>query len=224
MRVVIGGLLCALMVVVSSLTTPADYTCRLYFENLTTGKSNTGAVLAMPGDLIAIKFFFHDTGGSSWGTFQMVIFDSPVIGTFANWNTQTANALIDGLNDDADFLIIKKRQNQDLYDNLLNPGDTTKTKLGHGAYLGLGIDGSTYRAKNWDVTFYTFTAGGKIGDELRFGLINRVTGTGLSTRILDNNNAAVDVVKNFVKIVPEPSTIATVATGLVGLLALRRRK
>jgi len=90
------------------------YTAGLLFHNLTSGASNAGQVNAQVGDQIAIEFFFHDTGGSSWGTFQMVIFDSPVIGTFANWNTQTANALIDGLNDDADFLIIKKRQNQDL--------------------------------------------------------------------------------------------------------------
>jgi len=200
------------------------YTAHLWFKNETSGAQGAGQVNAQVGDTISINFSFHGTGASSWGTFQMTIFDSPVIGTFANWNTQTANALIDGLNDDADFLLIKKRQNQDLYDNLLNPGDATKTKLGHGAYLGLGIDGSTYRAKNWDVTFYTFTAGGKVGDELHFGLDNRATGTGLSTRIIDNNNAAVDVTDNFVKIVPEPGSIAAVASGLVGLLALRRRK
>ncbi|GMV36734.1 MAG: hypothetical protein AMXMBFR61_12420 [Fimbriimonadales bacterium] len=228
-NVVVAGALAALLTAPSF----AGYQVRLWFENVTKGTSNAGALLAAPGDQIAIKYFFlaDDTTGNTekWGTFQAtIILDGKTIMTDADantWATQIGAVLTPPTN--FPIKVFWQPDYGDMYDNAVDPSDNTYPKVAtKGLYALIGVAGNKTPSWNFSKTLFTFTvAGGAVAnEELHWAFENRLTGTGLSTRILDYQGASVKITDNYIKIVPEPSTFAAIATGLVGLLALRRRK
>ncbi|MEP0767373.1 MAG: PEP-CTERM sorting domain-containing protein [Fimbriimonadia bacterium] len=228
-NVVVASALAALLTAPSF----AGYQVRLWFENVTKGTSNAGALISAPGDQIAIKYrFFADdqTGNTEkWGTFQAtIILDGKTIMTDAQantWATQVNSVLTPPTH--FPIKVFWQPDYGDMYDNAVDPSNDEYPKIAtKGLYALIGVAGNREASWNFNRTLFTFNVapGAAMNEELHWAFENRITGTGLSTRILDYQGASVLITDNYVKVVPEPSTFAAIATGLVGLLALRRRK
>jgi hypothetical protein len=208
----------------------AGYTARLYFENMTTGQSGPGEIKALPGDQMAIKYSFHGEGGDydKWGILQITLcLDGscclPCDPDGKTWYSQVNNALVPPGN----FLtkIFWQCDWGPMYDWAIDPSGDSGGDLvcAEGLYALIGVNGAKPQARDFDATLFVWTAGCDQG-YVDWTFDGRVTGTGLSTRILDANNVTVDVTDNWVHCVPEPGSIAAIGVGLIGLLALRRRK
>ncbi len=209
----------------------AAYAASLFFKNATQGTSNAGQVSANVGDVIEIWYHFDDLDAVNpfkWGTLQVTLcFDGLTLVGAADkgtWDASITAAKVTG-GPAGDFLTTVTGSGI-LYDNSLDPTDDTKAKMcDDGLYVFLGINGTKARSQNWDVKLWKFTVqAGSIGQTLDWALDARNTSTGLSTRILDQKNATVDLTNNHVKVVPEPTGILALCTGVIGLIAVRRRK
>jgi hypothetical protein len=208
------------------------YSARLFFKNATTNNQAAGQVLASPGDTIEVWYSFHASDAVNpfkWGTFQATLcFDGLTLVSAAdqaNWDASIATAKTTG-GPATDFLATVIG-NGELRDNAIDPTDPNSPKLcNNGIYVLLGINGNKGRASQWDVKVWQFTVkAGSFGNTLDWLVDGRDTGTGLSTGILDQKNVRKDITDNHVTVVvPEPGTLAAIATGLAGLAALRRRK
>jgi hypothetical protein len=208
----------------------ATYTARIYFQNATSGSSNVGAVTAHPGDAIQVRFTFTSDGArpTSWSILQVALdlTGNTVMG-LAEANTWDAQL---------DASVVPHAQFQsrlnwqpgdgDMYDYSTDPsgGSGGAFMTSNGLYALIGIAGTQLKAKNWDVTLFTFHAAGAPNEELHFLNEGRQNKTGVNTLIIDQDSKLAKVSDNFVKMVPEPGTVAAMAAGLVGLLGLRRRK
>ena len=134
---------------------PCGYQARLWFENLTTGASNVGVVLAEPGDTVAIRYeFLADTPGlEKWGVLQVtLILDGLTLISEEDtneWCPQVYRICGDG---QPDLLICWHPNDGAIYDNAVGPGDdewplvTTRACYGiaGGAELGLRPSRHTY--------------------------------------------------------------------------------
>jgi hypothetical protein len=210
----------------------AGYTARLYFHNLTTNQSGAGEIIAAPGDQVAIKYSFHGDGGEydKWGILQITLcIDGscclPCDPDGKTWYNQMNAALVPPGN----FLtkIFWQCDWGPMYDWAIDPSGDSGGDLvcAEGLYALIGVNGSKPQAADFDATLFTWTVAAGCGEgTVDWVFDGRVTGTGLSTRILDANSVTVDITDNHVRCVPEPGSIAAFGIGLVGLLALRRRK
>jgi len=124
----------------------------------------------------------------------------------------------------ADFFKTVFAGNKDLYDYMLNPTGGFGDYKCHGCYAYLNADTTRPLAKNWSAELFRFTAAGSPGDELHWSYENRFTGTGLSTRMMTGQSIQVQVTDNFVRIVPEPPSVAVFAMGALGLLLRRQSR
>jgi len=110
-----------------------------------------------------------------------------------------------------------------LYDYCLNPADSTKGLVTtKGLFAMIGVVGTSPLSTNVDVDLFQFhVAAGSEGQDLKFLFENRVTGTGLATRVIDGDNKAWKVSDNYLHVVPEPTLLLLV--GGIGLLLRKRR-
>jgi hypothetical protein len=202
----------------------AEYTARLYFENLSTGLSGAGAVEATPGDQMAIRYQFHGWGDQprKWGILQLTLCQNAVLTSEdgATWESQLTDAVVPTEH----FPIRLFIGDKDLYDSATDPLNNLHDFVCHGCYALVGARGDMPESSNWDVTLFRFSARGNFGDELGWTFDGRCTNFGLTTRILDAASNNVDVTDNFVRIVPEPGGWTCLALGAAGLMALRRRR
>ncbi len=204
----------------------AAYQARLLFYDSSTGKSNSGELIARPGDQIEVWYTFHalDTVNPyKWGTLQATLCLDGLrlisAADQATWADQIQNAKVQsGALSDFMATVIG---NGPLYDNAIDPSDVTSPLISsNGLYVLLGIH--QVLAQHWDAMLYRFTiAPGTEGDVLGWCLDGRDAGTGLSTRILDQKNRTVDVTDNWIHVVPEPGSLF--AFGIL-LALLRKRK
>jgi hypothetical protein len=209
----------------------ANYDARLYFQNANTGESNPGALHAAPGEVVEIWFDFHQVDQNrpnKWGTLQVTLSleGLTLMGAAdaANWSDKIRAAESFG-GPPEDFLvtILHDSDNGILYDYAIDPTDASHAKVADvGLYCLLGVIGTQPRSHSWMAKLFQFTVqAGSEGQELWWAMDGRVTGTGLSTRILDQTTKAVDITDNYVQVVPEPAaSIAILASWAV----LRRKR
>ncbi|MEP0765947.1 MAG: hypothetical protein HRF45_05315 [Fimbriimonadia bacterium] len=204
----IGPALLATALLLAATPGFCGYVVRLWFENLTKGTSNAGALICDVGDQIAIKYFFYaddPTGNTEkWGTFQAtIILDGKSIMTDEQANTW-ATQVNSVLTPPTHFPIRTFWQPDygDMYDNAVDPSDDTYPKVAtKGLYALIGVSGSREASWNFNRTLFTFTvAQGSEGQELHWAFENRITGTGLSTRIFDYQGASVLVTDNYIHV------------------------
>lgn len=205
------------------------YTSRLFFKNETSGNSGAGAVNAAIGDTISINFSFAGNGTTEkWGSLQITL-DLVGINIISDAQANTWNTAVNAtLTPSGSFPIKFFWQPSDgvMHDNSIDPSDPASAVVTNkGLYTLVGVKGTADQSKAWNVKLFSFqVAAGSLGQTLDWKYDARNTGTGMATRIIDYQNKTVDVTDNFVKVVPEPGSFAAIGAGLVGLLALRRRK
>ncbi len=215
----------SLLMVLLVCAAQADYAARLYFRDATTGDSGAGAVVAHPGDVVEVWFSFHKldmVNPYKWGTLQVTLcFDGLNIAGKPdkdNWEASITAAKSEG-GPASDFLatVIGKGE---LCDNVF----FCHPFCYDGLYVLLGINGSKARAQDWDAKLWSFTVQPySAGETLDWLLDGRDTGTGLSTRILDQKNNSVDVTDNRVTVVPEPAAVAGAIMCAAAVYSRRRR-
>jgi hypothetical protein len=206
-----------------------SYEARLYFENVTQGLGGPGEIIALPGDQLCIKYSFHGDGGEhdKWSILQMTLCLKgncclPCDPDGVTWYDQIMSVLVPP----TEFGVLVAHQCDwgPMYDNGLDPTDSDCPFVcNEGLYFLIGVYGTSPKAQDWDVTLFSWTAGCESG-LVEWTFDGRDTGTGLSTRIIDGDGETVDVADNWIHCVPEPGSIAAIGVGLLGLLALRRRK
>jgi hypothetical protein len=211
----------------------ADYTARLYFENVTTGQNGPGQIEANPGDQICIKYDFSGAGGpyDKWFTLQMTFcLDNQCCLPCDPWGNSWEDQIRDAIEPLGNFIIVQQyHQCSDgpMYDWAVDPTDSTKPFVCDPGLSVLlqGISSSQYAA-GISITLFRWVVGDcrPEGCYVDWMFDGRETNTGLSTRIIDIMDTTVDVTDNWVHCVPEPGSIAATGVGLIGLLALRRRK
>jgi hypothetical protein len=194
----------------------AAYNARLYFRDATTGDSGTGQVTAKPGDLIEVWFSFHkiDTVNPyKWGTLQITLcFDGYGIVNQADKDAwvSSLNAARSSGGPTSDFLSFIPYEGE-LFDYAIDPTDVDggPRVCNDGAYLLAGMRATASRSEAWDARLWQFTVQAEgVGETLNWLFDGRSTNRGLSTRILDQKNATVDVTDNWVTVVPEPDAWA----------------
>ncbi len=197
---------------------------RLWFENLTRGTDNAGALLAEPGDRIAIRFMTQvdPLFVMKWGTFQatLILDGLSLMGDddANSWVAQASSAF-----SPPTWYPIRVFHQPDygpMYDNAVEPTDPSYPLVSQrGLYALIGATDRS-GAQNSDRKLFEFTVRpGSVGEELHWSFPGRITGTGLSTRVIDSLAVTHDPTDNFVRVVPEPSAL----WGLLGGLALLRR-
>ncbi|GMV35625.1 MAG: hypothetical protein AMXMBFR61_01330 [Fimbriimonadales bacterium] len=202
----------------------AGYVARLWFENVTKGTSNAGALLCDPGDQIAIKYYFRaddQTGQTEkWGTMQItLILDGNGVMSEADantWATQVNAAFVPGAW--YPIKIFWQPDYGEMRDNAIDPSDPNYPFVANkGLYALIGVQGTRTASYNFPAkTLFTFTiAPGSEGQTLNWAFDNRDTGTGLSTRILDYVGASVDITDNYIQVTggggPMDTTTSVVA-------------
>jgi hypothetical protein len=208
----------------------AGYTARLHFENMTRGQNGPGEIIASSGDQMAIKYSFHGEGGQydKWGVLQITLcIDGscclPCDPDGMTWYSQVNSALVPPGN----FMskIFWECDWGPMYDRAIDPsGDSGGDFVcNEGLYALIAPSPITPQCMDFDATLFTWTAGCSDG-YVNWMFDGRETATGLSTRLIDATGATVDITDNWVQCIPEPGSIAAIGVGLLGLLALRRRK
>jgi len=223
------------------------YTARLWFSNQTTGQSGPGAITASVGDEIWLNFSFHKTNSVQpylW-TLLSVYIDLAntccMTDAEANtWSTQVTTAF--GPSSTYPTRVTWQASDGDMFNNGTDPSDSTQALVTpKGLYALIGVSGTKAQAQNIDALgFFKFHAACQNGSTVEFGRRPAGDAVGIWTSMIDKNSKLVDVAQgivvpdathynyqqqlNWIKCVPEPGTVAAMATGLVGLLALRRRK
>jgi len=202
----------------------AGYVARLWFENITKGTSNAGALLCDPGDQIAIKYYFmadDQTGQTEkWGTMQItLILDGKTVMSDADANRWATD--VNSVFTPPSWYPIKIFWQPDYgeaYDNAVDPSDTNYPFVANKVcYALIGVQGTRTASYNFNKTLFTFTIapGATPGEILNWGFDGRNTGTGLSTRILDYVGASVDITDNYIQITggggPTDTTTSVVA-------------
>ncbi len=172
---------------------------RLYFRNETTGQENIGALYAIPGDVITLRYSYHSD--TSWGTLQFALdlTQSSIISAAdaANWSTQV-RAVFPA----TDYYTRLVYGPGVLYDSARKPGDTTQALIASNALYGL-VQVSYFKAlsKDVDATLFQFTvANGTETQELHWLNEERVTQNGISTRVILPGYLTEPIADNFVRV------------------------
>jgi hypothetical protein len=204
------------------------YSSRLWFRNVTTGFEGPSVVTATPGDVVSIMFNFHALDAKNpfkWGTLQITLcLDGLSLMSATDsdsWTDQLEVARKSSAHPSWFFsTIYHDSRNGPMYDFAIDPKNTAAPLVGtRGMYALWGV------RESWDLTseLFRFTVQpGSEGEALNWCLDGRNTGTGLSTRLLDQKNATIDITDNTLVVVPEPSIMAGIAC--LAVLAVRRRK
>jgi hypothetical protein len=113
-----------------------------------------------------------------------------------------------------------------MYDNIVNPGDTSQPLVTPRGTSALIMPPLTANEMNEDAPgFFRFhvTSDAVPGEALKWLYPGRNTDSGIATQILDDSASYVDATDNWVVVVPEPGTIAVAGVGLLALMLRRRR-
>jgi hypothetical protein len=176
-----------------------SYTVRLYFRNETTGQENAGALFALPGDRMTLRYSYH--GDTNWGTLQMAIDlsqSSIVSATDASqWLSQVRDVFMS-----ANFFSEMIYGPGALYDSAREPSDNTQPLVSTNALYALGqISYNDPNSKDFDATLFKFTvASSTEGQELHWINEGRWTQDGVSTRVILPGQQTQLITDNFVRV------------------------
>ena len=186
-----------------------DYTARLWFRNVTTGAENTGAVLVSPGDIVDIRFVFHQTTEQrpvKWSVLQMAIdlSNQSILPDFAanTWESTVSSAF-----QPSTAFIVKnfwQPNSGPMYDQGVDPSDRKRTPLAtaKGLYAIVGVSGARPQSHNYEAVVFRFRVAPNAarGSELHWMFETRPAKAGVGTRLQDDKSRSVQITDNWLRV------------------------